>query len=571
MKNDKNNVANLFIVGGMKCGTTILRDYLCSHPDVFGPEQKEIHYFSLHEHKGVAWYNAHFDEDGKFSYQLDASPTYLDLCNSGQIPNNIRAYNENAKVIILVRDPIMRAISHFNHLKNVNQIPCLQQMAEEEFFSFKLKEVVAEATPLNEYRRRVMDFSLYYQKILQFLHVFGEDNVCCIHNEDLRSSGQAVMDRVFEFLDLSPVTSEFFAEEKYLAGTSQKKLSLATQVSLADIFGPNYYETCRLKAFTSFQERLNVAQTYSPQNIILDDLGIGTDDTLFLVRGSNDVIDGYLTAHREKIEGWSKLIQQRAVKAKALGCTYLHVPIPEKLSIYGDRFMADISLSDGFGEKLLSRLEEEGCESVVSLFSLFRQHRDDGPLYLKTDSHWSGRGAFLAYQMICSKLGLEFDKDLLDSPYHEGDLTLDLGSKLEPAVREKVRFHNYAYKARVVYENDIVRYKREHDIANEGRLHVGSHISWANDKPVNDISLLLFGDSFSEFRETLLSGLLASSVRSFTFVWSISIDWKLVEEMKPDILISAHTERFMTSLPDDTMDIQAFSKRRLAEYISSIS
>jgi len=58
------SIPNLFIVGSMKCGTTILHDFLTECPEIIGARgketRKEVHYFSLHEDKGTTWYLDHF-------------------------------------------------------------------------------------------------------------------------------------------------------------------------------------------------------------------------------------------------------------------------------------------------------------------------------------------------------------------------------------------------------------------------------------------------------------------------------------------------------------------------------
>lgn len=54
----------IFIVGTMKGGTTILYDYLLTHPRVVPGTEKEIHYFSLHTARGDNWYTHQFPDRG---------------------------------------------------------------------------------------------------------------------------------------------------------------------------------------------------------------------------------------------------------------------------------------------------------------------------------------------------------------------------------------------------------------------------------------------------------------------------------------------------------------------------
>ena len=47
-----NRLPDFFILGGMKCGTTSLFNYLAQHPDILLPEEKELHYYDIHRYQG---------------------------------------------------------------------------------------------------------------------------------------------------------------------------------------------------------------------------------------------------------------------------------------------------------------------------------------------------------------------------------------------------------------------------------------------------------------------------------------------------------------------------------------
>ena len=63
---------------------------------------------------------------------------------------------------------------------------------------------------------------------------------------------------------------------------------------------------------------------------------VGRDGWLFLVGGSNRVMDRYRGGLRHwlLLRAWAKLIRVRAARARALGIRCLHVVVPEKLSVY---------------------------------------------------------------------------------------------------------------------------------------------------------------------------------------------------------------------------------------------
>ena len=73
----------------------------------------------------------------------------------------------------------------------------------------------------------------------------------------------------------------------------------------------------------------------------------------------------------------------------------------------------------------------------------------------------------------------------------------------------------------------------------------GSHVT----------TVLLFGDSFSEFRPHLLTAMLAETYRDLHFVWSASLDFDLIGHIRPQIVISEIAERLMATLPDDSFQV----------------
>jgi hypothetical protein len=100
------------ILGAQKCGTSSLHNYLTQHPGVTAPLRKEVHYFDLHYGRGEGWYRAHFGRTGEPGLNLDSSPYYL---YHPAVPERMHALLPDARLIVLVRDPVRRAYSHYWH------------------------------------------------------------------------------------------------------------------------------------------------------------------------------------------------------------------------------------------------------------------------------------------------------------------------------------------------------------------------------------------------------------------------------------------------------------------------
>ena len=105
------------IIGGQKCGTTSLYNYLIQHPNLIAASEKEIHFFSTNYHKGDQWYKTHFPRTKAFGNKTnvitgEASPYYIFHPHS---PARVRKKLPDVKIIAMLRDPVERAFSHYKH------------------------------------------------------------------------------------------------------------------------------------------------------------------------------------------------------------------------------------------------------------------------------------------------------------------------------------------------------------------------------------------------------------------------------------------------------------------------
>lgn len=236
---------DIFITGVMKSGTTILHDYICTHPEIDSGTQKEIHYFSLHYDKGPEWYASHFVDVKQGQRTIDASPTYFDTTNTLQIPLLMKAYAADPRVIVITRDPIARAISQFTHLKFTNKIEALQDMHIDEFFSRSLADAYRQNDIVSYNLNLVLSFSMYHRKLVTYSDVFDKKQFLALDNNALRESPTDTMRQVFEFLDVPYVENKMFGVVKHSNGSSIGNVSKETYDKLAELFYPDYRKYCQ--------------------------------------------------------------------------------------------------------------------------------------------------------------------------------------------------------------------------------------------------------------------------------------------------------------------------------------
>jgi hypothetical protein len=111
---------DFLIIGAQKSGTTSLYDYMTQHPRVLTARRKELHFFDVHYERGERFYRSLFRPSiGIAAPRLrgscvrgEASPYYL---YHPLIPARVASMLPSVKLIVLLRDPIARALSNYYH------------------------------------------------------------------------------------------------------------------------------------------------------------------------------------------------------------------------------------------------------------------------------------------------------------------------------------------------------------------------------------------------------------------------------------------------------------------------
>jgi hypothetical protein len=179
---------NFLIIGAMKAGTTSLYHYLRPHPEVFMPKVKELSFFAEERNwrRGLGWYAKQFREAGPASLAIgEASPVYTRFPDFRGVPERIATHLPGVRLIYIVRDPIERIRSHYQHMVIVG--------AEKS----SLDRAVFE-NPM------YLNYSRYALQIEQYLPYVPRDRLLVITSESLRSDRSSTLRRVYTFLGVAP-------------------------------------------------------------------------------------------------------------------------------------------------------------------------------------------------------------------------------------------------------------------------------------------------------------------------------------------------------------------------------
>lgn len=190
--------ADILIIGTMKGGTTNLWANMRRHPNIIMGSTKELHYFTLKFDRPVSWYIEQFPDRPDDVFAIDASPTYFDMAKDKKIPQRIKNTIPNTNLILCVRDPIERSISHYYQLqKSKNTGKYFKSLSLNEFFDQALNMSWDKKNPFAYHFRCAIEFSKYSEKFRNYNEVFGPGKLLVLNNDDIINDQRRAMAQVF--------------------------------------------------------------------------------------------------------------------------------------------------------------------------------------------------------------------------------------------------------------------------------------------------------------------------------------------------------------------------------------
>lgn len=196
------------IIGAQKAGTTFLHQELSRHPQVRHALTKEIHYLDDHFDRGLPWYLGHFGRmSGPYAITGESSPGYLFHPHA---PMRARTLLPGVRAIVLLRDPVSRAYSHFRHERRLGFEPeaSLARAIELEPLrtTHEIERVAREPGYVSHAARHFTYVARghYAPQIERWIGALGRSRVKIIMSSSLYERPRQVLDEVERFLGLDP-------------------------------------------------------------------------------------------------------------------------------------------------------------------------------------------------------------------------------------------------------------------------------------------------------------------------------------------------------------------------------
>ena len=280
---------DFFIVGAPKAGTTSLYHYLNEHPQVEMSLQKEPDYFSdkAIQSQGMYYgknridteekYNGLFNTQKKDVIFGEGSVSYLFYPTVAQ---DIKAYNPIAKIIIMLRNPINRAFSHYLMDYRLG----LVSDSFEDIINKKSRDKNAQL-----FYQQYIKVGEYATQLKRYFDIFDKENILLVDYEDFKNDVTGTVNSAYSFLNVS---TEFSADvsKKHNAFTMPKNKLIRFMYSLvvirnilSFIFPKNIMKAVRLVLFRKdkkpklLEETRNQLKHYFSNDVRLLESLIGKD------------------------------------------------------------------------------------------------------------------------------------------------------------------------------------------------------------------------------------------------------------------------------------------------------
>ena len=202
------------LIGGQRCGTTSLHQYLVRHPGVGTAFRKEVSFFDANWPRGDRWYRAHFPTtlsrswvQRKHGYPLmvgEATPQYV---FHPAVPERVRALVPDVRLIVVLRDPVERAWSGYQLQRAIGVEPLeFEQALDQEPQRLAGEEARLLADPgYTSHAHRHFSYQargMYADQLERWLALFPRDQLLVMDSAALFADPAAATARTFAFLGL---------------------------------------------------------------------------------------------------------------------------------------------------------------------------------------------------------------------------------------------------------------------------------------------------------------------------------------------------------------------------------
>ncbi len=231
------NAPRFIVIGGHKCGTSSLHFYLKQHPDILMPKSKGQDLLNK-VNLDLKAYEKSYEMKTSEKIFGEVSSVYF---QSEKACKAIKKHFPNAKLLIVLRNPVDRAFSNFNVLANNGNI------------NFQLKDIVNSPEPSH----KILKLGFYYDSLKQYLDNFEKHQLKPLIFDDFVKNKRKFYQQFFQFIEVDdnfiPDTSVIIRKGGTVKYKKFRNLLFSNPIIKKTA-------TTILKPFTNSNQRYNLGQ-----------------------------------------------------------------------------------------------------------------------------------------------------------------------------------------------------------------------------------------------------------------------------------------------------------------------
>ena len=234
---------DFIIIGTARSGTTSLYYNICEHPCVIPAAYDEIGFFDSNYHLGINWYRSMFPTQRKMEevkkntgFAITGEDTPFYIWNQ-LVANRILTTLPNARLIVLIRNPVDRAYSNYHlGLRSGTENLSFEDAIKSELDRLDTVEThsenyVAKFTIPRSYIAK----GLYAEQLKIWFELFSSEQLFIVNTDDFESYPQKTLNQIYSFLRIPEINVGNLEKHKV---ESYGKMKSETREFLLDLYKP---------------------------------------------------------------------------------------------------------------------------------------------------------------------------------------------------------------------------------------------------------------------------------------------------------------------------------------------
>ena len=214
---------DFIVIGAQKSGTTALFELLSDHPDIYIPPGKEATFFN-DDHsfqKGIRlFFKCFYSDSSDDKLWGKVTPHYL---SDPVVPDRIANTFPEVKLIVILRDPIERSLSHYRMSK--------RRDIEHRTFEGAISDMLSpnDLSISRELRTgRLAESKTYiawseYGRLLQkYFKFFKKEQILVLFSKDLEENPEEILGQIYSFLEVDNHCSDKTGKRFHEGGSRQR-------------------------------------------------------------------------------------------------------------------------------------------------------------------------------------------------------------------------------------------------------------------------------------------------------------------------------------------------------------